>query len=231
MVESRVPDPESQVPFPARGVIFDMDGVLVDSGPAHYESWRLMARRHGLDIDEARFKATFGRTSTEIIQILWPGLPAAEVQRRDAEKEAVYRDLIRGRVPLMPGCVETLAALRAAGRRIAIGTSGPPENIELVLSEGGLASYFEAVVHRGMIARGKPAPDCFLLAAERLGLPPAACVVIEDAPAGVQAGCAAGMTVIALASNYPPAQLQTAGATHVVSHLTDVPPLVIDYAG
>ncbi len=230
MVEPRVPDLGSRVP-PPRGVIFDMDGVLVDSGPAHFESWRLMVRRHGLDIDEARFKATFGRTSTEIIQVLWPGLHEAEMERRDADKEAVYRDLIRGRVPLMPGCVETLAALRAAGVRIAIGTSGPPENIALVLGECDLARYFEAVVHRGMIARGKPAPDCFLLAAARLGLPPAACVVIEDAPAGVTAGVAAGMAVIALASNYPPADLRSAGASHVVARLTDVPPLVANHAG
>ncbi len=211
-----------------RGVIFDMDGVLVDSGAAHYESWRLMARRHGLDIDEERFKATFGRTSHEIIRIFWPELDEHEIMRRDADKEAAYRDLIRGRVPLMPGCHETLAALQAAGLCIALGTSGPPENIELVLSECHLAPYFEAVVHRGMIARGKPAPDCFLLAAERLGLTPAECAVIEDAPAGVEAGRTAGMTVIALASNYPPAELRSAGATVVVERLTEIPALLTD---
>jgi beta-phosphoglucomutase len=214
------------------GVLFDMDGVLVDSGAAHHESWRVLARRHGRDISDAEFRSAFGCTSREIIRLLWgAGLSDAEVQRRDTEKESAYRDLIRGHVPLMRSCRETLAELQKAGLQLAVATSGPPENLELVLREADLAAYFAATVNGRDIARGKPAPDCFLLAARRLGLPPAACVVIEDAPVGIEAGRAAGMPVIALVGTYPPERLLAAGATCVVHALREIAPEMLKTVG
>jgi len=215
-----------------RGVLFDMDGVLVDSGAAHLESWRVLARRHGRDISDAEFRAAFGCTSREIIRLLWGSeLSDAEVQRRDSEKEIAYRDLIRTQVPLMPGCCETLAELQNHGLKLAVATSGPPENLELVLREADLTAYFTATVNGRDITRGKPAPDCFLLAARRLGLPPAACVVIEDAPVGVEAGRAAGMPVIALVGTYPPERLRAAGATCVVQSLREITPELLKTVG
>ena len=154
-------------------------------------------------------------------------MSADEVHRRDTEKEVVYRDLIRGRIPLMPGCHELLAALQKAGLLLAVATSGPPENLELVLREGDLGHYFAATVNGCDISHGKPLPDCFLLAAERLGLPPSACTVIEDAPVGIEAGRAAGMCVIALVGTYPPPQLRAAGATHVVHELREITPELV----
>ena len=207
-----------------QGVIFDMDGVLVDSGRAHHESWRALARRFGIEISEERFRASFGQPSRDIIRLIWGDASDDDVRRYDAEKEAIYRNLIRGRVPLMPGCRELLTRLRAAGLVLAVATSGPPENLELVLRAGGLADDFAATVHGFDIQHGKPAPDCFLLAAERIGLPPASCGVVEDAPVGVRAGVAAGMKVIGLAGTHPPAPLAAAGAAQVVAHLDEITP-------
>jgi beta-phosphoglucomutase len=205
------------------GVIFDMDGVLVDSAAPHHESWRRVAAQHGIGVSEADFKRCFGRPSRDIVRVIWGEETDDEaVARYDAEKEAAYRRLIRGRVPLMPGCRAVLERLSGAGISLAVGTSGPAENLELVLSEGGIGGFFAATVNGFDVRRGKPAPDCFLLAAERLGLPAEACVVIEDAPVGARAGVAAGAKVIALTGSHAAPALRDAGAALTVDHLDEV---------
>jgi beta-phosphoglucomutase len=182
-------------------VIFDVDGVLVDSYRAHLESWQALAAGDGIALTEERFAATFGRTSRDIIRLLWAGrdLDEAAVRALDDEKEALYRRIVARDFPAMDGAGELIAALRAAGVRLAVGSSGPPENVEMALSELG-SSSFEAAVTGRDVERGKPDPQVFLLAAERLGVAPASCVVIEDAPDGIAAARAAGMAAVALAS-------------------------------
>ena len=88
----------------AFGVIFDMDGVLVDSGPAHCESWRELARRHSIEMSAQAFAETFGMPSRDIVRRFWgPGVTNEEIRQIDEQKEAVYRELVAGRVPLSPG--------------------------------------------------------------------------------------------------------------------------------
>ncbi|MBW7906600.1 MAG: HAD family phosphatase [Phycisphaerae bacterium] len=211
-----------------RAVIFDMDGVLVASGPAHAASWRLVARRHGIDVSEQRFRESFGRTSRDIIATLWgAGLAPDDVERIDADKERTYRELISGVVPLMIGARETLAALAAAGYRLAVASSGPRENIDLVLDETRIRGSFSAVVTGFDVCRGKPDPECFLLAARRLGVPPPGCVVVEDAPVGIEAALAAKMGVIGLAGTHPAHRLATAGAHRVVAALREITPALV----
>ncbi|MBK9121456.1 MAG: HAD family phosphatase [Phycisphaerales bacterium] len=210
-------------------VIFDMDGVLVDSGPPHAESWRILARRDGIEIDDAQFQQLFGRRSADIIRTLWgPTTSDSMVAAYDAEKEAVYRDLVRQNVPIMPGCLDLLERLRTAGLALAVGTSGPPENLMLVLEAGGLDRYFQATVHGYDVVHGKPAPDVFLLAARRLGMPPKACVVVEDAPVGIRAATAAGMPSIGLTGTHPADRLREAGANRVVHELSAITTTVIE---
>lgn len=213
-------------------VIFDMDGVLVASGPAHAASWRMVARRHGIELTEERFRETFGRTSRDIIRLVWGDLPEREVARIDEEKEGVYRELISGVVPLMIGAREVLAGLRRAGYALAVASSGPRENIALVLRETKLESAFQAVVTGFDVQRGKPAPDCFVLAAQRLNVSAERCVVVEDAPVGVEAALAAAMKVIGLAGTHPGARLRESGAQVVVERLSDISaPLVAELLG
>jgi beta-phosphoglucomutase len=209
----------------AAGVIFDMDGVLIDSAAAHLESWQRVARQRGVDLSPERFRQTFGMPSRDIIRTFWGDqLSDDEVARIDEQKEAVYRQLIQDHIPLMPGCREMLERLSRAGLRLAVASSGSPENLDLVISDGLIANYFQVQVNGFDVAAGKPAPDCFLLAAERLGLPPEKCVAVEDAPVGITAGHAARMPVIALVGTQPAEQLSAAGAERVILTLDELTP-------
>ncbi|HXH05655.1 MAG TPA: HAD family phosphatase [Vicinamibacterales bacterium] len=185
-----------------RAAIFDVDGVLVDSYRAHYESWRRLAAEEGLDLTEAQFARTFGRTSRDIIAELWPGRDPdpARVRELDDRKEALYRAIVAEAFPAMPGARALLQALDRAGFRLAVASSGPPENVALALDRLEVAPLVDAVVTGRDVERGKPDPQGFLLAAARLGVAPARAIVIEDAPPGVEAAARAGMKAVVLLS-------------------------------
>jgi beta-phosphoglucomutase len=185
-----------------RGVIFDMDGVLVDSYQAHWESWRLMAGEIGQSLTEQQFAATFGRTSREIIAAHWGAglLSPAQISDFDERKEHLYRELVEREFPAMDGAADLIRQLAAAGFRLAIGSSGPPENVALVSQRLGIEEVLQTRVTGRDVSRGKPDPEVFLKAAERLELAPAQCAVVEDAPVGISAANAAGMASIALLS-------------------------------
>jgi len=190
------------------GVIFDMDGVLVDSYRAHFESWRRMAAEHGLAMTEDQFASVFGRTSRDIVAHFWgQGLTDRQIAAMDDRKEAIYREIIGADFPEMDGAHELLADLRSAGFRLAIGSSGPPANIAVVLGRLGGPGVVDATVNGMEVTRGKPDPQVFLLAAGKLSLPPGSCAVVEDAVAGVQAARAAGMAAVAVTGTTPRGRL------------------------
>src|SRR5262249_37646608 len=150
------------------GVIFDMDGVLVGSGPAHAARSEIVAHRHGTPMSDAVFREPLGQRSRDIIRSIWgEGLSDDLVRRIDDEKEAAYREMFAGMVPLTIGTRETLAGLRRAGFALAVATSGPRENIDLVLQANKLAGQFSTIVTGADVTNGKPSPDCFLLAAQK----------------------------------------------------------------
>ncbi len=182
--------------------IFDMDGVLIDSYAAHFRSWREVAATEGIDFNETMFAHSFGRTSREIIDYVWGSgrLSDDEIAALDMRKEAAFRDLVEGDFPVMPGIRDVLTALSQSGFRLAVGSSGPPENIALALGKIDRGELFDAIVTGADVSRGKPDPQVFLLAAERLGVAPSRCAVIEDAPAGVAAANAAGMASVGFVS-------------------------------
>jgi beta-phosphoglucomutase len=213
---------------PARAVIFDMDGVLVLSGPAHWIAWRDTAAALGRTLTQADFLAVNGMTNQDICARLWGAARATPefVARVADAKEAAYRRAVEANVPLAPGCRELLATLRAHAFAIAVGTSGPKENVDLVLDRGGIRAFFGGVVHAGLVQRGKPAPDIFLRAAELLRVPAAACTVVEDAPSGVRAALAAGMRVVAVCTNHGEQELRGEGA-HVV--LPDLAAIAVEH--
>lgn len=186
-------------------VIFDVDGVLVDSYRAHFESWMTIADDDGVPFTESDFAASFGMTSDEVIRRHWgtpDAPPSPEALRRvDGIKEQRYRDIVDRAFPSIPGATALIDALHAAAVPLAVGSSGPPENVGLVLDRLDRRDRFGAIISRADVTHGKPAPDIFALAATRLGVPADRCVVIEDAPPGVEAARAAGMHVVALLSN------------------------------
>lgn len=206
-----------------RGVIFDMDGVLIDSYRAHFESWKAMLAERGETMTREQFDATFGRTSREVIASLWPEkeLSDEEIAAMDHRKEALFREIVARDFPAMPGVVELLSSLHASGFLLAVGSSGPPENVFEVLDRLGNRWLFDAVITGADVTRGKPDPQVFRLAADRLGLKPRQCVVVEDAPLGVQAAHAAGMACVGLTSTGRTPEM-LAGADLVVGSLGEL---------
>ncbi len=204
-------------------VIFDVDGVLIDSYQAHFQSWLQMFAEHGASFTEQEFRKTFGRTSHDIIAALYGAdLTDIEIRAWDDRKEALYRDIIRESFPAIDGAVELVDALHDAGLHLGVGSSGPMENIALTLELLGRAEYFDAVVTRVDVTRGKPDPQVFQIAGERLGAEPGECVVIEDAPAGIEAANRAGMASVALTGTATREEL--AHALLVVDSLRELTP-------
>jgi beta-phosphoglucomutase len=207
------------------GVIFDMDGVLVLTGPAHFQTWHAVAAEHGITLTYEQFTHTFGRTNPDVIRILW----GREVEPAIADtiartKEESFRRIVESVVPLAPGLTLMLDTLRSAGFVLGVGSSAPPENIDLVLDRGGIRKYFASVVNGDQVKRGKPAPDVFLLAAEKAGLKPARCMVVEDAPAGIEAAVAAGMVPVGITTTHDETSLRKAGAAKIISSLGELSP-------
>ena len=212
----------SDSPF---AVIFDVDGVLIDSYAPHYQSWREIAAGYGVDYTEAMFVVGFGRTSREIVAEQWnrTDLTAEQIREIDDAKEAAYRRIVATDFPAMPGAHDLAAALHAAGFKVAVGSSGPPENVDLAIEKLGLAPYLGGKVTGRDVTRGKPDPQVFLIAAEKLGVPPARCAVVEDAPAGVAAAKAAGMACVGFPSTGR-TRADVAAADHIISSLADLTP-------
>jgi len=183
-------------------VIFDMDGVLIDSYGAHFESWKRLAGENGCQYSEGDFVRGFGRTSREVLAEQWKERPLPESRIRElaARKEALFRKLIDVDFPAMEGAEKLIRSLHQSGFRLAVGSSGPPENVRLVVEKLGVGSLLSACVTGADVTRGKPDPQVFELAAERMDVPPAQCVVIEDAPVGVIAARKAGMRCVGVAS-------------------------------
>lgn len=181
------------------GVLWDVDGVVIDSAEQHRLAWKQLAEENGFPFSDAVFWAGFGRRNADVIPLMFgvagpPECVAALAER----KEQVYRTLVAEQGRALPGARELMAALHAAGYRQALASSAPEANIRLIVDLLGLAPYLGATVSGEAVAHGKPAPDIFLAAAERLGVAPRSCLVIEDAPAGVQAAHAAGMRCLAV---------------------------------
>jgi beta-phosphoglucomutase len=209
--------------MPQLAVIFDMDGVLVDSYHAHYESWKQVYGELGVEYTEATFGADFGRTSRDILRrTLGDGLADERVGELDQRKEAFYRDILRENFPAMDGASELIHALAEDGFRLAIGSSGPPENVALVMEKLAGGRRFDVAVTGADVTRGKPDPQVFLIAAERLGVPVACCAVVEDAVHGIHAAQRAGMAAIALTGTLERDELAAADA--VVDSLRQLSP-------
>lgn len=186
---------------PIQAVIWDLDGVIIDSAQEHRQAWLRMASEEGLSMSDADFWATFGKRNDDIMTMLWGPLSPERIKMMAEKKEGYFRELVRKTASPLPGSMELMRGLHEAGYRQALATSTPPENIELIGEVLGLKRYLSKFVSGETVARGKPAPDIFLKAAQELDAAPAVCLVIEDAVAGVQAAHAAGMRCIAVAGN------------------------------
>ena len=198
-----------QPPF---GAIFDWDGVIIDSGALHAQSWRRLAAELGRPIAADSFIRGFGMKSARIIEEIhgWAKEPS-EVARLTNRKEALYREIVsQSEIAPLPGVVEWIHRLREAGVPCAVASSTQRLNIDAVLDRIELRQAFREIVSAEDVVHGKPNPEVFLKAAERLGMAANRAVVFEDAHVGIEAGHAAGMKVVAVTTTHSAAQLSTA---------------------
>jgi beta-phosphoglucomutase len=213
-----------------RAAIWDVDGTLVDTAELHFQAWLEVCREHGQPFSRAEFAATFGRRNPEIIRHLFGDrFSDAEISALGERKEELYRAAARRGVGLLPGVAALMEGLSREGFRQAVGSSAPHANLELILELTGIGRYLGAVVGAEDTTRGKPDPQVFLVAAEKLGVEPARCVVFEDAPAGVEAARAGGMRCVAVrfVAHHSEESLRRAGADLVVGSLEEVSPAEI----
>jgi beta-phosphoglucomutase len=196
-----------------RAAIFDLDGTLVDNMGFHLRAWQEISSRLGISVTAEQFERELaGRKNEEIFpQLLGRPVPEDELLALAEEKESRYRELYRNQVLAMPGAPELLEMLASRQVKLAVASAAPVKNRQMVLEALGWTHRFDAVVG-GEGLRGKPAPDIFLAAAERIGVEPQFCVAFEDAVHGVASACAAGMRVAGILSTTPPELLRSAGA-------------------
>jgi sugar-phosphatase len=187
-------------------MLFDLDGVLVDSTVAVARWWRVWADENNIDVEKV-LKVVHGRRTVEVVRLMAPHLdPEAEAKR--IERRASGND-DRDGVVVMPGAVELLRSL--PDDRWAVVTSGTRRPAMARLQSAGLPAP-RVLVGADDVSNGKPAPEPYLKGAQLLGMKPAECLVIEDAPVGIQSGHAGAMRVIGIASTYPAAELSDADA-------------------
>jgi beta-phosphoglucomutase family hydrolase len=203
------------------GIIFDMDGVLADTGPIHFESWVKMANEIGYEFTKELFEETFGQQSIPITRKLVGDDIDLKLVRKWANlKEKYYREMMKDKIEPLPGVINLLKNLKKNGFKLAVGSSGPPENVKLILNNLKIESFFNVVVTAAQVRHGKPDPEVFLITAKNLRLKPQNCIVIEDAPVGIKAAKKAGMKSIAITTTHNEKELFE--ADRIVNDLTNI---------
>ena len=208
------------------GVIFDMDGVLLDNVDYHVEAFLRLGREEVEPFGRAQVLKVFGRRNSEMLPALFSRpLSLAEAKRLGERKEAIYREIIRPHLAssLVPGVVELLHGLQVQRFRLAVATSGPPENVELVLEGLGDGCSFDAVVTGDQASKGKPDPEIFLLAAQRIEVEPRECLVFEDSLSGVAAARSAGCFCVALSTTHSRPELEEVAPDRIILDFREVP--------
>jgi sugar-phosphatase len=199
------------ISFICTAILFDLDGVLVDSTKSVEREWRVWAKEHGIDGD-AVMAIAHGVRSREVIKAVAPHLDAEMEALKLENREASDDGLV-----VMPGAIELVHSIPKDSWGVV--TSGTRRLASARLRLAGVPDP-KVLVAADDVSNGKPHPEPYLKGAERLGVKPEECVVIEDAPAGIQAAHAAGMKAIGLASTYPGAALTAADA--VIQRLNQI---------
>jgi HAD superfamily hydrolase (TIGR01509 family) len=204
-----------------RAVIFDLDGVIADSEALHVKAWRILFARRGIEATEEEFQHGIGLRDVDWLEYLFArrNEDADIAWWQDAKRE-VFRDILEREGRPFPGARDLVMALSETGLVLAVASNSWRENIETMVRKLDAADRFRVLTGHEDVARAKPAPDMYLLTAERLGVEPAACVVIEDSPVGIQSAKAAGMRCIGVTHTLPAERLTEADM--VIASLMDV---------
>lgn len=202
------------------GFIFDMDGTLINNMAFHTLAWQRFLSNLGIDMTDAEINQhNHGTIEENIRRICGDDLSKAEVSALGDQKECLYRSLYRPHLKPIEGLTPFLQAAQRLGIPMAIGTSSGQQNITFVLDGLGIASYFTACVGGDHVSHGKPHPETFLTAAQKLGIAPEHCIVFEDTLAGIAAAQHARMKAIALTTTAPASVFENLpGIQHIIQN-------------
>jgi beta-phosphoglucomutase len=208
-----------------KAVLFDLDGVIADTMPLHYEAYRQAFAKYGIHVTPLEIYMIEGMPSMEagkaIVKEKSANLSDEQVKNLINDKREIYRTLAAKDAKTFPGVPETLGMLRENGIRLALITGSNAKSVTGVIREVGLEGMFDAIVTGDDTSRGKPFPDPYRKGMERLGIPPDKCVVVENAPLGIQAAKAAGAGyVIGVTTTLPEQYLE--GADDVMRSFADI---------
>ncbi|HRH59010.1 MAG TPA: HAD family phosphatase [Chitinophagaceae bacterium] len=200
-------------------VIFDLDGTLIDNNAYHIEAWKAFYAKHGFVFSHEEYKNTInGKINRDIFPLIFGRqVSATDIDAYTEEKEALYRELYAPHIAPVPGLIDFLEELSAAGIPLAIATSGIPVNINFMFEHVAIQKYFDAVIDSNNVVNGKPHPEIFLKAAAKLNADPLFCTAFEDSVSGVRSAKAAMMKVIALTT------------THTKEDLHEADKIITDY--
>ncbi len=193
-------------------VIFDMDGTMVNNNEFHMRAFQEFCRRHGKRLSDEEFMSKFvGRHNNQLMPMVFnKNLTQDEIDQYSDEKEAIYREIYAQHIQPVEGLHDFLNILKQHHIKVGVATGANMKNRNFTLQSLGLTDMFHEVVGGEEVTNGKPAPDVFLLTAKKLGVPPEKCIVIEDAPAGIEAAKNAGMLAIAITTTHTKEKLKEA---------------------
>jgi len=202
------------------GFVFDMDGVVIDSNPDHKIAWESFLDRQGYAYDDKTFDNMLsGRTGPTSLKLLFGDDLSDELLNKYLEEvDGNYQDILRKKVKATPiaGVHDFITVVKNGGHRLALATSAPPLNIEMGLEKLDMKETFEIIIGKVDVSQGKPHPEVYLKAVDRLGLPKEYCIVFEDSKAGIQSALAAGLPVVGIASGHSKEELLEEGVSMVV---------------
>ncbi len=205
-----------------KAILFDLDGLMVDSEPHSLASWEAVLAERGVVLDQLTIDSILGQRIDATARTLIDKYQLRDSAQDLAEAKTEYQIThLAGNVPPMPGLFELLDEIDRRGLQKAVASSGIRRYVDAVLRANNLLDRFSVIITGDQVAHGKPAPDVFLAAARALKVDPQDCLVLEDAPAGVQAAHAAGMMCIGV-PDHSVAQLDLSRADQVVTTLHDV---------
>lgn len=190
-------------------ILFDMDGVIVDNLPYHVDAWLLFCEKKKIPLTrEIFYKELNGMNSKDTFEWLYKTqFSKAEILEMEEEKEEIYRAFYAAHRKPAPGLVDFLQTIKSAGIKTALATSAGQGNIDFTLDGIGLKSQFDIIVGGGEVNKGKPDPEIYLMAAQKLGVNPVNCWVIEDSLQGIKSGQAAGCQVVGITTSHTKEEL------------------------
>ena len=213
------------------GIIFDMDGVLVDTNPYHRVTWANFLKTKGIEIDDQIFNSKIsGTTGHEVLNTLMDTKHSKEKLIFFCnEIDAEFREIIRESTDFKPvkGLLQFITSVSAADHKIALATSAPSENVDLLLQKCQVRSFFDVIVDRTHIINGKPDPEIYERTVENLDLSKNKCIVFEDSIAGIISAVGAGLPVIGLTTSHTDKELKEAGVCLSIRDFTEITPVII----